>query len=183
MAACGNTFISPYPFVVFMNVLIIVPKTLSLWFFLIMVMLYPARMMPDPTFQKRNNVCIHQENGNQSKIPQPFTVCGGVPKFWFQNIQLEVQTPRSKSTRWPFVTNSAPHRAPQKGFWHKEPNYIPSMGRESSGTQNADLAPEGYGWPGVSVHIAVSLDSKTCGPFCLSCRLSQQLVFKGCGTV
>ena len=52
MAACGNTFISPYPFVVFMNVLIIVPKTLSLWFFLIMVMLYPARMMPDPTFPK-----------------------------------------------------------------------------------------------------------------------------------
>ena len=112
-----------------------------------------------------------------------FTVCGGVPKFWFQNIQFEVQTPRSKSTRWPFVTNSAPHRAPQKRFWHKEPNYISSMGRESSGTQNADLAPEGYGWPGVSVHIAVSLDSKTCGPFCLSCRLSQQLVFKGCGTV
>ena len=33
-AACGNTFISPYPFVVFMNVLIIVPKTLSLCFFL-----------------------------------------------------------------------------------------------------------------------------------------------------
>ena len=41
MAACRNTFISPYPFVGFINVRIIVPKTFSLCFFLIMVMLYP----------------------------------------------------------------------------------------------------------------------------------------------
>ena len=95
-------------------------------------------------------VCIHQENGDQSKSPQPFTVCSGAPDFRFQNTHVRVHNPSSENNRVCEVATMCDQPGPI------EPLHIRISLKEDPLPKGSETLPGGYGWVEVSVHIIAS---------------------------